>query len=195
MTSAPSLPIGEGGEQQRAVDTLVSAFTEDPVMRWLYPSLEHYRADFPKLLVAFGGAAFDAQTAWRLGDFAAVALWMPPGVEAAEEPIIGVFTSTVAASQHEDLFAVLDQMGSAHPATTHWYLPWFGVDAALQGQGLGGELMRSCLEIVDKAELPAYLETPNPRNIPFYERHGFTVTGVAQAGACPPVSFMWRESH
>ena len=194
MTGAPAIPVGQG-DHGPALDTLVSAFTEDPVMRWLYPALADYQADFPKLVVAFGGAAFDAQTAWRVGDFAAVALWMPPGVEAAEEPIIDVFTSTVAPSQHHDLFAVLDQMGAAHPATTHWYLPWFGVDASLQGQGLGSELMQFCLEIVDNAKLPAYLETPNPRNIPFYERHGFAVTGTAQAGACPPVSFMWRDGR
>ena len=117
------------------------------------------------------------------------------GVEAPEDPIIEVFTTTVDPIQQQDTFAVLEQMGTAHPSATHWYLPWFGVDAALQSQGLGSELMHFCLGIVDEARLPAYLETPNPRNIPFYERHGFTVTGAAQAGACPPVSFMWREAR
>lgn len=74
-------------------------------------------------------------------------------------------------------------------------LKWFGVDAALQGRGLGGQLMKACLGVVDASHLPAYLETPNPRNISFYERHGFEVTGEAQAGACPPVVFMLRTSR
>ena len=60
-------------------------------------------------------------------------------------------------------------MDSAHPQYPHWYLPWFGVDAGLQGKGLGGMLMAPCLEIVDASYLPAYLETPNPRNLTFYQ--------------------------
>ena len=79
--------------------------------------------------------------------------------------------------------------------TLHWYLPWFAVDAALQGRGLGNQLMKPCLQIVDASHLPAYLETPNPRTIPFYQRHGFEVTGEAQAGTCPPITFMLRASR
>jgi hypothetical protein len=41
-------------------------------------------------------------------------------------------------------------------------------------------LLRQCLEVVDADHLPAFLEPPNPRTIPFYERHGFEVTSVAQ---------------
>jgi hypothetical protein len=52
--------------------------------------------------------------------------------------------------------------------------------------------MKACLGVVDASHLPAYLETPNPRNISFYERHGFEVTCETQAGACPPVMFMLR---
>lgn len=31
-----------------------------------------------------------------------------------------------------------------------------------------------------KIHLPAYLDSPNPRNVSFYERHGFVVTGEAR---------------
>jgi hypothetical protein len=39
------------------------------------------------------------------------------------------------------------------------------------------------------------LETPNPRTIPFYRRHGFEITGTANAGECPPLAFMLRPAH
>jgi hypothetical protein len=39
---------------------------------------------------------------------------------------------------------------------------------------------------VDEDHLPAYLETPNPRTIPFYERYAFEVTGEAQTGSRDP---------
>ena len=55
--------------------------------------------------------------------------------------------------------------------------------------------MKHCLTIVDEDHLPVYLDSPNPRNISFYERHGFEVTGQAQAGACPPVVSMLRAAR
>jgi len=182
-------------ESAKAFATLVSAFMEDPVERWLYPELQQYLTHFPEFLAAFGGRAFDEQTVWSLGDFSAVALWLPPGTEPDGDAIATVLTESVEPHQHGDLFSVLEQMGVAHPTYPHWYLPWFGVDAALQGRGLGGTLMEYCLDVVDASHLPAYLETPNPRNVSFYERNGFEVTGTAQSGTCPPVVFMSRDAR
>jgi ribosomal protein S18 acetylase RimI-like enzyme len=194
MRALPFTPV-EDGEQLRAFDTLVLAFTADPVIRWLYPEARQYLKDFPGFLAAFGGKAFAEGTAWQLGAFSAVALWLPPRVDPDGDAIVAVLTETVAPEQHEDTFSVLGLMDDAHPRFPHWYLAWFGVDAALQGRGLGGELMEHCLRIVDKDHLPAYLDSPNPRNISFYERHGFEVTGTAQAGACPPVVSMLRAAR
>ena len=121
-------------------------------------------------------------------------MWLPPGVEPDGNAIVGYLTETVAPEQHADMYAVLERMDAAHPSFLHWYLPWLGVGPEFQGTGLGGRLLTLCLDIVDRDHLPAYLETPNPRTVPFYERHGFVVTGQAQAGACPPVVFMLRSA-
>jgi ribosomal protein S18 acetylase RimI-like enzyme len=182
-------------DQARVIATIVSAFIEDPVERWLFPEPLQYLTNFPTFVAAFGGAAFARQTVWALDGFAAVAVWIPPGAEADAEPIIAALRDGVSFEQHDDVFAVLGQMDAAHPSYPHWYLPWLGVDPAKQGAGLGGQLLKHCLEIVDQDHLPAYLETPNPRTISFYEHHGFEVTSVAQAGACPPVTSMLREGQ
>jgi ribosomal protein S18 acetylase RimI-like enzyme len=161
----------------------------------MYPEAQQYLTYFPAFLAAFGGRAFAEETVWNLGDFSAVALWLPPGADADGDAIIAVLTDSVAPAKHEDTFSVLGQMDEAHPKFPHWYLPWLGVDPARQGQGLGGELITHCLRIVDRDHLPAYLETPNPRTIPFYERYGFELTGQAQAGACPPIALMLRAAR
>ncbi len=193
--SAVSFSAVSEGEQAKVYATLVSAFMDDPVERWLYPESQRYLTHFPDFLAAFGGRSFGQQTVWSLGDFSAVALWLPPGAGPDGDQIATVLAESVSPAQHGDLFAVLDQMDEAHPDYPHWYLPWFGVDSALQGTGLGGQLMKRCLQIVDVGHLPAYLETPNPRSVSFYERHGFEVTGKAQAGACPPILFMLRAAR
>jgi GNAT superfamily N-acetyltransferase len=182
-------------ERDRAIATLVSAFEDDPVERWLYPDEVEYRRHFPAFIAAFGGDAFRDRTVWRLGDFDAVAFWFRPGRDPDGDAIVRVLVETTSEDLHADSFATLEQMEEGHPAEPHWYLPWFGVDRALQGRGLGTHLMRHCLEIVDETGLPAYLETPNPRTVPFYQRAGFSVTGVAEAGRCPPVTLMQRAAQ
>lgn len=189
-------PVGKGEqEQEQALATLVLAFAADPVERWLYPEPGQYLEAFPRFLAAFGGGSFAAGTAWRLGECAAVALWLPPGAGPDGEAIVTVLSDSVAAAQHDEMFDVLGQMDAAHPADPHWYLPWLGADASRLGQGLGGQLIEHGLGLVDASHQPAYLETPNPRTIGFYQRHGFEVTGEARAGSCPPVTFMLRAAR
>jgi GNAT superfamily N-acetyltransferase len=187
-------PVGES-DRGRVISTLVSAFADDPVERWLFPESEQYLAYFPKFVAAFGGEAFDHQTVWRLGEFSGVALWLPPDTQPDGDTIVTVLSESVSPEQHGDTFSVLEQMDEAHPRYRHWYLPWLGVERAEQGTGVGGQLLTHCLTIVDADHLPAFLETPNPRTVSFYERHGFEVTGVAQAGTCPPVTLMLRAAR
>ena len=99
------------------------------------PKPAKYLSRFPEALQAFGGAAFSHGGAWRLGDFAAAALWLPPGIEPGGDANLALFQATVDSRKFTDLLGVFGQMEQAHPAMPHWYLPWFGVDCALQGQG------------------------------------------------------------
>ena len=192
--SATSIASLDTAEQDRAYAALVLAFAADPCERWLYPTAQQYLDHFPEFLRAFGGGAFAAGAAWRLGDFTTVSLWLPPGASPDTGAIVEVLTATVAPDKQDDLFAVLGQMDEAHPKYPHWYLPWFGTDPARQGLGLGSQLMSHCLDITDADRLPTYLEAPNPRSIPFYQRHGFDVVGEARAGSCPPVTCMLRAA-
>src|ERR1700760_409662 len=147
--SEPSASLVPETETERAIATLVSAFVADPAERWLYPDAHDYLTHFPVFVRAFGGRAFDEDTAWQFGEFAAVGLWLPPGTEADGDATVEVLSRTVSRALHDDLFAVLGQMAEARPTQPHWYLPWFGVDAARQGSGLGGQLLAHCLTVVD----------------------------------------------
>jgi GNAT superfamily N-acetyltransferase len=194
MSNDDLVPVGLD-ERERAYATLVLAFVTDPGERWLYPDAQEYLTHFPRFLAAFGGRAFDEKTAWRFRDFSSVALWLPPGAEPDGDAIVAVLTESVAPDKHEQLFSIFEQMDATHPTYLHWYLPWFGVDPALQGQGVGSVLMTQCLAIVDEDHLPAYLESPNPRNVSFYERHGFEVVARTAAGNAPVITMMLRAAR
>src|SRR6185437_8791195 len=101
----PEFAVVGAAEQDRAIRTLVSAFEDDPVERWLYPDDDEYRAHFPAFVAAFGGAAFRDQTVWRLGDFEAVAFWFGPGREPDGEAVVRVLVQTTSEVVHADAFA------------------------------------------------------------------------------------------
>jgi GNAT superfamily N-acetyltransferase len=64
-------------------------------------------------------------------------------------------------------------------AESAWYLSIMGVAPARQGQGLGGRLLAHTLAEADSHGVMCYLETFNPRSVPFYARLGFAVEGAA----------------
>lgn len=194
MISTPIVRVPER-DRARAISTIVAAFVNDPVERWMFPQLAQYEARFGEFVAAFAGEAFDQQSVWTLAEFHAVALWLAPGAGVNEAAIAEVLKGAVAEEKHEDLFSVLEQMDQAHPAFEHWYLPWLGVIPDAQGQGLGRQLLEHGLATVDRTHLPAFLETPNPRTVPLYERHGFVVSAESQSGGCPPVISMVRDAR
>ncbi len=185
----------ELSETNDVIRILVNAFANDPVIRWMYPSKVTYLSAFPQFLRAFGGPAFRDGTVVLEGQARAAAMWLAPGSAPDDEAIERCAIDTVASGQHEDLFAVFADMEAAHPIFDHWYLPWFGTDPVWQSRGVGSALLQLCLKAVDAAGLPAYLETPNPRNIAFYQRQGFELAGQTQRGGCPPVTFMLRTAR
>src|SRR3954468_23600960 len=93
-----------------AIATIVAAFADDPVERWLYPEEAEYLERFPRFVEAFAGAG----TVSSLEDFAAVAVWLPPGAEPDGDAIGAVYTETVDRAKHDDVFAVARQMDDAH---------------------------------------------------------------------------------
>jgi GNAT superfamily N-acetyltransferase len=80
----------------------------------------------------------------------------------------------------------------AHPAYDHFLVWMFAVSPAHQRSGLGRRLMREALAKADSDNVPAYLWTGNPDNLPYYRSHGFEVIGEAVIPGGVPNWFMER---
>ena len=80
-----------------------------------------------------------------------------------------------------------------HPREPHWYLPLIGVDPARQSEGHGSRLMRRALDAADRDRVAAYLESANPKNVPFYQRLGFELLGTIDSGTSPALFPMLRK--
>ena len=184
-----------GPEESKAVRVIVLAFSTDPVVRWCMPDPGVYLEEFPRFARAFGAPAFEKGSADLLEGGEGAALWVPPDTHPDEETMGAVIARACSPSLQQEVGAVMEQMAGYHPDGPHWYLPLIGVDPSRQGRGLGSVLMRHALDRCDRDHLPAYLESTNPRNIPFYERQGFERIGRIQVGSSPPVVPMLRRAR
>lgn len=176
-----------------AYATIVLAFVNDPAARWSWPKPDDYLRNMPLLARAFSEKSFARGTAFGVEGFAGVALWLPPDTSSDEAALASLIERTAPASVQKDAAGVFEQMASYHPHEPHWYLPLIGVDPLRQGQRLGDKLMAHALARCDADRLPAYLESSNPRNLPFYERHGFAALGKIQVGSSPTIVPMLRR--
>jgi ribosomal protein S18 acetylase RimI-like enzyme len=190
--TTPIIKTATASDEASAVAVVVLAFTADPAARWTWPDPDQYLRHFPRAVKAFGGKAFDHDSAYYVDGYSGAALWLPPGISPDEEVLIALLQSTGSAQFQKDGVAVVEQMGRYHPQEPHWYLPFIGVDPSHQGQGYGSALMQHALVPCDRDHTLAYLESSNPKNIPLYERHGFELLGTIQVGTSPPIFPMLR---
>ena len=156
---------GELVEQARA--TLVLAFADDPVTRWLFPRATDLLEVFPRMVDAFSRDAFEQGTARITRDGSGAAVWLPPALhidEPAMEAIVGADIPASIRSEAADFFGAMD---SYHPDGELWYLPLIGVQPGWREQRRGSALLAEGLARCDDEHLSVYLESTNPRNIPF----------------------------
>jgi ribosomal protein S18 acetylase RimI-like enzyme len=191
----PSIEVrsATSDEIPRAVAAIVAAFLTDPPARFAWPSPHAYLQAMPLATREFASACFEHGTAYVTADFSGAALWLPPGVEPNGEALAKMFRETAQREHLDDLLATFEKMESSHPREPHWYLPQIGVDPIAQGRGLGAALMRHALARCDQERALAYLEASKPANVPFYQRHGFEVTGEIRVGAAPVITPMVRR--
>jgi ribosomal protein S18 acetylase RimI-like enzyme len=191
--TTPIVKTATASDEGPAIAVVVLAFSADPAARWTWPDPQQYLRHFPRFVQAFGGNAFAHGSAYYVDGYAGAALWLPPEVHADEDMLITLLQRTVSEQMQKDAFAVFEQMGRYHPREPHWYLPLIGVDPSHQGKGYGSALLQHALISCDRNHTLAYLESTNPRNIPLYERHGFTLLGTIQVGTSPPLFPMLRK--
>ncbi|MBG0567196.1 GNAT family N-acetyltransferase [Actinoplanes aureus] len=176
--SAPEITVATTADRTGIVESLVAAFRNDPVLRFLFPDEETY----PAHAAAFFGHLFDKrvgrQSIWTIGG-AAVAIWEPPvGTAAVTSHVAEPDLPPDAVARLKDYDHAVH---SALPDSPFWYLGVLGTDPASAGRGWGRAVMAAGLNRAAADGLPAILETSTPGNVEFYRRAGWRVVGELTA--------------
>lgn len=198
---APEVAAARKADVRELAHTLGRAFFDDPVMTWMLPQPGRRAKALPTMFAAMARHHFlgdgGVEVATADGHIAAAALWSPPGrwktTTWQELRMMRGFVRAFGmdfkrGKQVEEL------MAKHHPEQPHWYLGVIGSDPTFRGGGFGHALMAARLDRVDAEYAPAYLESSNPDNVPYYQRFGFEITGEIQLPDGGPVmAQMWRE--
>ena len=154
-TTSPSVSTVADGDNERAVATIVTAFSGDPALRWVLPDPQQYLMYAPEFVRRFCGKAFEGQSAFAVGGFMGAALWLRPGVEPDDESLDELLQQAVPEEDQDKVSKLFDEMAKYHPHESLWYLPMIGVDPARHGMGLGSALLAHALAAVDREAKPA----------------------------------------
>jgi ribosomal protein S18 acetylase RimI-like enzyme len=189
----PIVKTAKESDEAGIIDALKLAFVADPATRWVWPDPHKYLSHFSSFAKAFGGKAFAYESAHYVGNYSGVALWLPPNVYPDVDLLTALLQSNGSDEAKKDGPEVFERMSKYHPNEPHWYLPFLGVDPLHHGKGFGSALMQHAIVMCDRDNKFAYLESSNPRNIQFYERHGFELLGTIQVNTSPPIFPMLRK--
>jgi len=132
---------------------------------------------------------------WTI-DLETLTLWIPPRDRPGTE-VFGARRSEedyAAYGDREPAIRATDELiRSLRPTEPHWFLDTIATEPELFGRGLAGSLLAHDLELRDRAGDVCALDTHTPRQIAFYERHGFAVVGRGEPAPGFPIVVMVRE--
>ncbi len=166
----------------QASAVLCRAFYHDPLVEYVVPD-ETRRArvlpSFYRIVVRYTVRYGEVYT---MPAVEGVACWLSPGnTTPSTWRLLRVAPSALFAfgfaeqSRNITYSRYTDDLHARAVSGPHWYLWGLGVEPSRQHQGLGGQLIQPILARADRDGLPCYLETTRQVNVPFYERHGFTI--------------------
>ena len=174
-------------QTETAARTLAEAFWDDPLMHIVAPD-ESKRAAvgqwFFSRSIAYGVRWGEASCT---DDASAVAVWFPPGktdITPTRMLRAGMGALPFRAGINGTLrfMRAVSVTEKFHKAVKgpHWYLMAIGTSPARQGTGLGSALLELGTSQADVAGIPCYLETGTEKNVAYYSKRGFEVTGQAE---------------
>lgn len=185
--------------QARAAGAVLGrAYTDDAVWTWLLGGRDRPAERLTRVFTAYAVAACRAEGPRVLmaGGRTGAALWFPPGgwkSSAADYVSSGPSVARALGTGIIRALRLLSAVERQHPTEPHWYLEALGVLPGARGRGVGTALLSPVLEQCDSDRLPAYLESSDVRNVPFFERHDFVAgTPLAVPPGSPVVTPMRR---
>jgi ribosomal protein S18 acetylase RimI-like enzyme len=178
-------------ELPQLADVLADAFNDYAWTNWTVPGQDRHQKIRTLQLLYLRHAGLPHGMVWTVTDHTAVAAFLP----AQLPPLAPAVLEQVTDAHGDRLEALMEaeELVADHRPAHDWVLATVGVAPTAQGHGLGRAVVSAGLETIDDQGGTCLLETSDPRNLPFYQRLGFTVEAVVTTPG-PPVWIMTHTS-
>ena len=182
--SPPPTPHGHtllnGAQAEAGTHLLARACQNDPLMVYVLPNAQRRRRLLPVLFGVIVRYCLRYGVIYTTPCLEGVVCCLPPGqtttigrlalISLLDPPLqLGL----TALQRFLRASSASDQAHKRVAHGAHWYIWSLGVNPACQGHGFGGQLVRTVLRQAEAQGKPCYLDTENPRNVPFYGQFGF----------------------
>jgi ribosomal protein S18 acetylase RimI-like enzyme len=171
--------------QRIAADILTRAFMDDPMHCVIIPDHDERRRLFYYLWDALIVYSFRYGVVHTTEMIEGVAIWLTPGNTSMsfwrlvrtgfKIPLAMMRFRHNSRKRFMTLLNAVEKNHNRLIQRPHWYLTAIGVDPDHQGQGIGGRLLDTTIDMADRDNTPLYIETETERNVSFYMKHGFNV--------------------
>jgi GNAT superfamily N-acetyltransferase len=181
-----------------AIKMLTRAFWNYPILTYYFPE-ESLRRSISESMLAFPiytclrygeiyatSQQLEGAAVWTLSEKYPVSLW---GI-LRTVPLRYIFSMTrsgMARMQTVDRF--LNDIHKRLVPYSHMYLEILGVDPKYQKQGFSSKLMKPMVQRLDRQELPCFLETQDPQDVPIYQHFGFEIIDQSAIPESPLTSW------
>ena len=180
-------PINDGA---RIAAVFLSAFRDDPLMRYLFASARdihkamevsfRYVIERARVngVIFRTSAAYEGAAIWYLNGY-------PKGTFSLNIRMAWFMLNQFKIHDLRKLVSFYLKIEKAHIRIIkrpHYYLELLGVDERFQGLGFASRLVRPVLEHADQSRRICYLETQNEKNVVLYKHFGFEVVDMVHPG-------------
>jgi GNAT superfamily N-acetyltransferase len=182
-TPGPTVVRLEAKQIPDAGHVLARAFRTDPLQTYIFPDVDENVTRSPAMFGAIVRSGVARAEVWTTAATDGIAVWRPPAREGPEDKKddeadsddLPALIGHAAFERFSAFFAAIEPFHHEAAPEPHWYLEILGVDPTRQGQGIGSALLQPILARADADGDACYLETANPKNVPFYVGCGFAV--------------------
>ena len=198
-----SEPLTPASDPRTTANILTKAFLFDPFFSWLFPGKRHESNLHQWWYFLTSHASKNPEWALSVDEGNSTSsIWTKPILDLDESDNIDddeqdAFVNLMHELVGDRISQVLEafaEVNANHPSQPHWYLQAVGTVPEMQSKGRAAKLLQPILEICDKEETGAYLESTNPRNLSFYYRLGFeTQKELSLDGGKAALTCMWRD--
>lgn len=177
MNESVQVRLARRDEIRQVAASLASAFYDDPVCSFAYPSDTTRGRRLEAFFETQARALWKQREIHLTEDCSGAAIWARPGEW--KTSVLGLLRGIVPATlrtrpKWAALWGYLGTDG-LHPDEPHWYLEALGTVPSHQGKGLGAHVLAPVLRQCDEEGVPVWTWSSNERNLAFYYRQGFEV--------------------